>query len=200
MQESSSMQSYEWHVQHFQFKTPKYENQTKTIQNIYISTIFLYNSELWSLTLTEEKRIDSFHRRILRKAINRAWPKRQYTNEQLYEITEEKPWSKVIQQRRLRWTGHMLRMPENTPARQAIMKYTEKHLNKVGRPRNTWFKTVRRDIDPEKNLVMKNDRDFLKYLTEIASDKEHWRSYVEEKCSMVRKDWNCSDDDTVTLM
>ena len=36
----------------------------------YIESIFLYNSELWTLTNTLEKSIDSFHRRLLRKVIH----------------------------------------------------------------------------------------------------------------------------------
>ena len=41
----------------------------------YISSIFLYNSELWTLTSSIEKQIDSFQRRLLRKNIlNIKWP------------------------------------------------------------------------------------------------------------------------------
>ena len=36
----------------------------------YIESIFLYNSELWTLTNKLEKSIDSFHRRLLRKVIH----------------------------------------------------------------------------------------------------------------------------------
>ena len=56
--------------------------QTKIKEfNTYVKTIFMYNSELWSLNKTLNKAIDSFHRRLLRQAINRKWPKKQYTNE-----------------------------------------------------------------------------------------------------------------------
>ena len=36
----------------------------------YIESIFLYNSELWTLTNSLERSIDSFHRRLLRKVIH----------------------------------------------------------------------------------------------------------------------------------
>ena len=78
----------------------------------YVTTIFMYNSELWALNKTDEKRIDSFHRRLLRQAINKKWPKTQHTNETLYEITGERPWSETIKRRRLNWTGHLLRLDE----------------------------------------------------------------------------------------
>ena len=35
----------------------------------YVESIFLYNSELWTLTKTLEDKIDSFQRRLLRKVI-----------------------------------------------------------------------------------------------------------------------------------
>ena len=57
--------------------------------NTYVTTIFMYNSELWALNKTQNRKIDSFHRRLLRQAINRKWPKTQYKNEDLYKITEE---------------------------------------------------------------------------------------------------------------
>ena len=47
----------------------------------YIESIFLYNSELWNLTNTFERSIDSFHR-LLRKVIHVTWP-RVRTNEEL---------------------------------------------------------------------------------------------------------------------
>ena len=37
--------------------------------NAFASSVFLYNSELWTLTATIEKQIDSFQRRMLRKQL-----------------------------------------------------------------------------------------------------------------------------------
>ena len=42
----------------------------------YISSIFLYNSELWILTAKREENINSFHRKLLRTyVLNVTWPK-----------------------------------------------------------------------------------------------------------------------------
>ena len=41
----------------------------------YCASIFLYNSELWTLTGTLEKEIEAFHRRLLRITIDFKWPK-----------------------------------------------------------------------------------------------------------------------------
>ena len=77
--------------------------------NCYVSSIFLYNSELWTLTKTKEKLIDSFHRKILRTAcMNIRWPKK-LSNDKVYEITGVKPWSYTIKIRQLKWFGHLIR-------------------------------------------------------------------------------------------
>ena len=73
----------------------------------YIESIFLYNSELWTLTNTLERSIDSFHWRLLRKVIHVTWP-RVITNEELYKRTKVTPWSLIICKRRLSWFGHLL--------------------------------------------------------------------------------------------
>ena len=50
--------------------------------NTFSGSIFLYNSELWTLTETQQNEIDSFHRRLLRRVINIQWP-RKISNEDL---------------------------------------------------------------------------------------------------------------------
>jgi len=40
-------------------------------------------------------------------------------NDEMYERTKEEKWSDIIKQRRLRWTGHLHRLPENYPAWKA---------------------------------------------------------------------------------
>ena len=88
---------------------------------------FIYNSEIWTITDTCEKRIDSFHRRLFRSYVfNTKWPK-VIKNENVYKITNTEQWSSVIKKRRMRWFGHVVRMPENTPVQKALT-YAEKTL------------------------------------------------------------------------
>ena len=162
--------------------------KTKMIQfRTYIQSTFMYNSELWALTETENKRIDSFHRKLLRKAINKQWPKKQCTTEQLYEITKQTPWSQTIKKRRLNWTGHLLRLPRETPARLALEKFVEPHLNKVGSPKTTWLSTVKRDLKDMENIP-KDNKEFIDHLSVLASDRKGWSGIIIKECGMVRKD------------
>ena len=102
---------------------------TKTklrIFNAYISSIFLYNSELWSLNRSMEGAIDAFQRRLLRRMINVTWPKK-ICNEKLNCITKAIPWSRIISNRRLRWFGHLIRLPEGAQRRWHLKRLSEMH-------------------------------------------------------------------------
>ena len=58
------------------FQSKNISRKTKvTAFNTYISSIFLYNREIWTLKQQHQQQIDSFHRRLLRKyVLNIKWP------------------------------------------------------------------------------------------------------------------------------
>ena len=66
----------------------------------YVSSVFLYNSEVWYSNKTNDE-INAFHRKQLRYSLNIHYPK-VITNENLYEMTQVKPWSEIIKSRRLK--------------------------------------------------------------------------------------------------
>ena len=65
------------------------------IFNARISSIFLYNSELWTLTNKMEKSINLYQRRLLRKIIKTRY----INNESLYKFTEQEEWTTTIKLR-----------------------------------------------------------------------------------------------------
>ena len=80
---------------------------------ICIQNIFMYNSELWTLTLILENSIDMFQRKLLKRIINVKWS-RTICNKDLYARTKMKPWSITIQMGRLTWFGHLMLLPAET--------------------------------------------------------------------------------------
>ena len=121
---------------------------TKTklrIFNCFISTIFLYNSETWTTTNTLNRQIDSFQRRLLRKALGIKWPNI-ISNSQLQRCTEQEPWSTTIKRRRLNWLGHLLRLHEQIPAKQALIHAIQPLRKPPGQPKLTWIKLVQDDL------------------------------------------------------
>ena len=128
------------------FKSKHINNKLKirTFQ-LYISSVFLYNSETWAINQTLINKIDSFHRRTLRYALNIKWPKK-INNNDLYTKTRCEPWSKTIKRRRLNFLGHIMRLNNNTPVRRALKEATTPTKGKIGRPNHTWIKTITEDL------------------------------------------------------
>ncbi len=143
--------------------------------NAYISSIFLYNTEMWSLNITLEKRIDRYHRNLLRKILKIKWP---YTlsNHKVYERTGEAKWSEKIKKRRMSWLGHLLRLPPKAPAKQALTEALIPVQRPKGRPKTTWISSINEDlkkIDPTLKLSTESSK-----VLEIAEDRKRWREIV----------------------
>ena len=137
----------------------------------YVSSVFLYNSELWTPTTKTEHKIDVLQRSFLRRIAN-IKKLDKVSNKELYERTKSKPWSKTMKQRRLNWLGHLLRLPEDTPARQALAEYHRTTKRPVGRPKPTWVAQVIKEIktiNPTSNLFD---------LETLANDRKAWHAWV----------------------
>ena len=91
-----------------------------------ITPIFLYNSEIWTLSKKDKTKIDTFQRHFLRQITRN----RKTKNAQLYSICHTKEWSLTIQERRLKWFGHLQRLPKEAPARLAYEEVTQKPVKK----------------------------------------------------------------------
>ncbi len=63
----------------------------------HIQSIFLYNSDLGTLTKNVENSVDVFQRNTLSKIINIRWPNK-IRNEDLYEECGVKEWSKILKE------------------------------------------------------------------------------------------------------
>ena len=144
----------------------------------YISSIFLYNSELWSLTKTQENNIDAFHRKQLRHTINIYWPKK-ITNIELYKLTKTEPWSRTIKRRRLNWLGHMMRLNNSTPVKLALSEFLTPTKKKRGRTQTTWLSVIKKDLEGLNiKLNLNNKSQTLTTLHNITSDRIVWRAFV----------------------
>ena len=137
--------------------------------NAYTSSVFLYNSETWTVNKTTADSLDSYHRRLMRDAINIRWPNKINTTE-LYKKTQQTPWSKTITKRRVRLYGHLMRLPEETPVRQAMLEYERPLKMARGAPKFTWKKNIENDLSQ-----LGIDK---KAAAEIAQDRKRWRALV----------------------
>ncbi len=106
------------------------------IFNAYITSIFSYNSELWTFTKKMEQQIDTFQGNLLQKMLNIKWSHK-IPNEDLYNRTNQEKWSAEIRLRRLKWFDHLMRLPEESPARLALEETLRIVNRPQGRPKTT---------------------------------------------------------------
>ena len=146
----------------------------------YVDRVFLYNSELWTITNTTSNKIDSFHRRQLRYALNITWPKK-ISNEELYKITRVIPWSQTILKRRLSWLGHLMRLSTETPARHALSEALIPTKRGRGRPPLTWISMIKNDLI-DLNILQKseteNSETLFQKLESLATNRKNWRMLI----------------------
>ena len=73
------------------------------------------------------------------------------------------PIEEKLTQHRLRWFGHVQRMPPKTPVRSGVLKHVDNGKSDRGRPKLTWDESVKRDLK-DWNIS-----------TEVAWDRSAWR-------------------------
>ena len=128
-----------------------------------------------------EDQIDVLQRNFLRRILGIKWPEKM-SNTELYTRTQVAKLSQVILKRRLRWYGHMQRLDDNTPARQALKEALRPVNKPQGRPKTTWLKLVRNNLIDAGiqhyysiDLVNLNDTHFHQEIHELAHDRDSWR-------------------------
>ena len=89
--------------------------RTSTKIRIYraaVLTVLLYGCEAWTTTQPQDRRVEAFHQRCLRKILRIQWYKR-VTNREVLERAGIEPITAFIGNGRLRWFGHVVRMPKD---------------------------------------------------------------------------------------
>ena len=155
---NQALQTMNKYTKVFESKVVSNDIKLRTF-SIYISSVFLYNSEIWGVTDDSNSKIDAFQRRLLRKALGIKWPRR-VSNNKLYAITNAEKWSSVIKRRRFTFLGHILRLHHDAPVKQALRECFKPVKNKVGRPTTTWLQTIKNDLSHiDININTKNPSD-----------------------------------------
>ena len=159
--------------------------------NLYralVKSILLYNCGTWGATKAEEQKMDSFHRKQLRRVLGIKYPTKM-TNKKLYQKTGERPISETMRIARWRLFGHILRRDEKIPANMAMKLYFDQTVQgkkKFRGARRTTLPTVLNgdltscqatEHNYCKQLKLGNIADF-KTLSTLAQDRGYWRCLV----------------------
>ena len=109
---------------------------------IVISTL-LYGAECWTLYRSHVKKLHAFMMRHLHSILHLTW-NNMVTNKEILDRTGLPPMKDLLVQKNLRWTGHLMRMPQDRLPRQILFSQLPVGQRKRGRLR---FKdTIKRNL------------------------------------------------------
>jgi hypothetical protein len=138
-----------------------------------ILSILLYGSETWKITNNIIQKLEVFQNRCLRRILQIYWPNK-ISNQELRSRTGVRPVEMEVKARRWKWIGHVSRMERDAVPRVAL-RWTADGKRKRGRPKETWRRTVEREMK-DQNLTWDK-------IARRASDRENWRTFVEALCT-----------------
>ena len=109
-----------------------------------VLAVLLYGSETWNITAADTKRLESFHNRCLRCmfGISRLT---HFTNFDLRKLTDQQTIESKIMTNRLRWLGHVMRMPEERMPKRMIFTRLPT-VRPQGGTRQRWKDCVQHDL------------------------------------------------------
>ena len=96
-------------------------------------------------------------------------------NTDIYAMPRHHLWTDNINQNKLRFTGHILRLPQGSPARQALQIAIMPVTRPKGRQRTTWIQST--------NTLLQSvglDNLGTNKLQESADDKKTWKQKTDE--------------------
>ena len=114
-----------------------------------VVSVSLYGSEAWATTLADRRRLDVFFDMRCQRRLLRVFWQQHISNHSIRERTKQPTASSILRQRRLRWFGHLHRMPSSLPARRVYYFNTNIHGWKRprGRPKTTWADSIKHDLN-----------------------------------------------------
>ena len=137
----------------------------------------------------QEDIIDVCQRDLQRKILNIRLPEK-LGNNAFYERATVSPRSKIMKKRRLTWYGHLLRLPEETPAKKALREVLKSSKKPRGGQKHTWLKLITKDLEKAKVKVEVSDGGYFyrnyaitNYHELLAKKRQYWQMVVNSAMS-----------------
>ncbi len=105
--------------------------------------VLLYGYETWKMNKGDNKAVDVFHNRCLRRILRIQWQDH-ISTEELLGRADVKPLSEKGKRRRWKMIGHILRQDQNNDCNVA-MTWAPEGKRRRGRPKTTWRSTVEKE-------------------------------------------------------
>ena len=152
------------------FKSKLLSRKSKvTLYKVLVRPIALYASSTWATTKSDEKKLEVFERKILRKIFgpnkNNEGEYEIRSNKNLEELYNEPNITGILKSARIGWAGHVWR---SKGLIGQITAWKPNAKRPRGRPRQRWVDRIKEDL---KMLGIRNAE-------ETAQNREEWRQYV----------------------
>ena len=122
-------------------------NKMKVYQACVLSTL-LYSSKTWTLYSCQERRLNTFHLRCLRRILGITWQD-WVPNKDVVAQAGLPSMFALLNQRRLGWLGHVKRMKDRQIPKEILYSNLTTGTRPVGRP-SLRFKVEGRQYQPYK--------------------------------------------------
>jgi len=132
--------------------------------SVVIPTV-LHAYETWKSTFNIRQKLDVFHERCLRTILGISW-RDHISNDKVLRRVDLGSLSEIVQQRRLRFAGHILPLPENRPAYKAMNWLPDNGKHRPGRPTKTWRATFKEDLQ-DMGLNLDGCKEICQWQTEM---------------------------------
>ena len=153
--------------------------KTPTKIRIYkaaVITILLYGAEVWNTTKKQMKRFEVFHQSSLRRILKIRWFYH-VSNEEVLRRAGIKSIETFIGAARLRWFGHVVRMPDSRLPKFLLDWKPNYGKRSRGRPRKNWMACVLEDA-ADFSGVDNIDNDSTK---DLAANRVQWRTMIRRR-------------------
>ena len=107
--------------------------------------VLLYGCETWKMNKGDNKAVDVFLNKCLRRIFNIQWQDH-ISTEELLRRANMNPLSEEVKWRRWKMIGHILRQDQNNDCNTA-MTWAPEGRRRRGRPKTTWRRTVEKERD-----------------------------------------------------
>ena len=155
--------------------------RTKTrIYQCCVVSVLLYGSESWSTYARHERKLNAFHMRCLRNILGITW-RDKVTNEAVLAHTGSKSMFQTLKVRRLRWLGHLRRMPDGRLPKDILYRELCAGSRGRGRPLLHFKDVVKRDM---KALDIAADG-----WEKLAEDRAKWRQQLHAGGVRLDQNW-----------
>ncbi|KAJ3585932.1 hypothetical protein NHX12_012339 [Muraenolepis orangiensis] len=161
------------------FENRDLQAKTKILVYKAVLPTLLYGSEAWTTYSRHLKALEAYHQRSLRKILRISWEDRR-TNTSVLEEADIPTITATIAQNQLRWTGHVMRMPDSRLPKQVLYSQLVKGKRAPGGQKKRYKDNIKTNL--------KKCHIDLKAWEDMTTDRATWRNLVREGAALYNDD------------